>query len=104
MKSPSPLIRLLVVVLGLGVALSVAAAPAPKKVLVVTGTMGFRHRSIRTAEKILAQPAKESGKFTVDLVRRREGRPNPPRGPRPGAKGADDPAHVAPMKKFQQDK
>src|SRR5882724_6863169 len=42
---------------------------APKKLLVVTTTTGFRHSSIPTAEKILAQLAKDSGEFTVDFVR-----------------------------------
>ena len=41
---------------------------APKKLLVVTTTMGFRHPSIPTAEKILAQLAKDSGEFTVEFV------------------------------------
>ncbi len=41
---------------------------APKKLLVVTTTTGFRHSSIPTAEKILAQLAKDSGEFTVDFV------------------------------------
>src|SRR5262249_509840 len=42
---------------------------APKKVLVVTTTMGFRHSSIPTAEKVLAQLAGDSGAFTVDYAR-----------------------------------
>ena len=104
MKISYPLFRSIVVALGLGLTLSVAAAPAPKKVLVVTVTMGFRHASIPTAEKVLAQLAQESGKFTVDFVRQPEGMPKPPAAPRAGAKSADDPAHVAAMKKFQQDK
>lgn len=41
---------------------------APKKLLVVTTTMGFRHSSIPTAEKILTQLAKNTGEFTVDFV------------------------------------
>ena len=41
---------------------------APKKLLVVTTTTGFRHSSIPTAEKILAQLAKDSGEFTVEFV------------------------------------
>ena len=41
---------------------------APKKLLVVTTTLGFRHSSIPTAEKILAQLAKDTGEFTVDFV------------------------------------
>jgi type 1 glutamine amidotransferase len=48
---------------------------APKKLLVVTTTTGFRHSSIPTAEKILAQLAQESGEFTVDFVRQPPGKP-----------------------------
>jgi uncharacterized protein len=78
-------------------------ADAPKKALVVTITTGFRHSSIPTAEKILTQLARESGKFTVDFVRQPEGMPNPPRAPSAGAKGADDAAHQAAVKKFEQE-
>src|SRR6266700_8165267 len=42
---------------------------APKKLLVVTVTKGFRHSSIPTAEKILAELGEKSGAFTVDYVR-----------------------------------
>ena len=52
----------------LGMALPGLAA-TPKKVLVVTTTTGFRHSSIPTAEKILAQLGQESGAFTVDYAR-----------------------------------
>ena len=45
----------------------------PKKLLVVTTTTGFRHSSIPTAEKVLAQLAKDSGEFTVDFVRQPPG-------------------------------
>jgi type 1 glutamine amidotransferase len=46
-----------------------SAQAAPKKVLVVTVTKGFRHSSIPTAEKVLAELAKESGAFTVEYAR-----------------------------------
>ena len=46
---------------------------APKKLLVVTTTTGFRHSSIPTAEKILAQLAKDSGEFTVEFVQQPPG-------------------------------
>lgn len=49
-----------------------SAAPAqaaPKKVLVVTVTKGFRHSSIPTAEKVLAELAKETSAFTVEYAR-----------------------------------
>lgn len=42
---------------------------APKKVLVVTTTTGFRHSSIPTAEKVLAELAKDSAAFTVEYAR-----------------------------------
>src|ERR1019366_785046 len=41
---------------------------APKKLLVVTTTTGFRHSSIPTSEKVLAQLAKDSGELAVDFV------------------------------------
>ena len=51
------------------VALTVTSLHAePKKLLVVTTTTGFRHSSIPTAEKILAQLAHDSGEFTVEFV------------------------------------
>ncbi len=45
------------------------ATREPKRVLVVTTTVGFRHSSIPTAEKILGELAKSSGAFTVDYAR-----------------------------------
>ncbi len=45
------------------------AQAAPKKVLVVTTTTGFRHSSIPTAEKIIAELGQESGAFTVEYAR-----------------------------------
>jgi uncharacterized protein len=50
-------------------ALTAPAQAAPKKVLVVTVTLGFRHSSIPTAEKVIAELAKESEAFTVDYAR-----------------------------------
>lgn len=47
----------------------------PKKLLVVTTTTGFRHSSIPTAQKILAQLARQSGEFTVDFVEQPPGKP-----------------------------
>jgi type 1 glutamine amidotransferase len=45
------------------------AQAAPKKVLVVTTTLGFRHSSIATAEKIIAKLGEDSGAFSVDYAR-----------------------------------
>ncbi len=70
-KSGSPIGR----VLGLAVLAcctfgsACLAQAAPKKLLVVTVTKGFRHTSIPTAEKILAELGQESGAFAVDYVR-----------------------------------
>jgi len=47
----------------------------PKKLLVVTTTTGFRHSSIPTLEKVLAQLGKDSGVFTVDFVHQPPGKP-----------------------------
>ncbi len=55
--------------------LAIAQQAGPKKLLVVTTTTGYRHSSIPTAEKVLAQLAKESGEFTVDFVRQPPGQP-----------------------------
>lgn len=44
-------------------------AASPKKVLVVTTTTEFRHSSIPTAERIIAQLGKDSGAFTVEYAR-----------------------------------
>ncbi|HOX56385.1 MAG TPA: ThuA domain-containing protein [Candidatus Paceibacterota bacterium] len=57
------------VLLGGIVGLAAPAQAALKKVLVVTVTTGFRHSSIPTAEKVLAELSKESNAFTVDYAR-----------------------------------
>ena len=103
MKIPGPLVRFLAVAFAIVPIASALAADSPKKVLVVTVTTGFRHSCIPVSEKILEQLAKESGKFTVDFVRQPEGQPKAPARPRPGAKGVDDAAHQAALKKFEQD-
>src|ERR1700720_3234443 len=72
MKTCNPLSKRLIwlaALAGLLFALAAPAQAAPKKVLVVTVTKGFRHSSIPTAEKVLGDLAKKSGKFTVDYVR-----------------------------------
>ncbi|MGH7955983.1 MAG: ThuA domain-containing protein [Opitutaceae bacterium] len=102
MKFPHPLVRLLVPALAMSPSLPVLAADSPKKVLVVTVTTGFRHSSIPVSEKILEHLARESGKFTVEFVRQPEGMPRAPGRPRPGPNGAEDPAHQAALKKFEE--
>jgi len=56
---------------------SVAAA-RKKRLLVVTTTLGFRHDSIPTAERILGQLAARSGAFTVEYVQQPDGPPDSP--------------------------
>lgn len=45
-----------------------ALAASPKKVLVVTTTLGWRHSSIETAERVLASLGQSSGAFDVELA------------------------------------
>lgn len=73
-------------------ALSVSSALAdPKKLLVVTVTTGFRHSSIETAEKVLAELGAKSGAFTVDYIHHPEGQPKSPgKAPERGAKDTDE--------------
>jgi len=50
-------------------ALAVSTAQAaPKKLLVVTTTTGYRHSSIPTLEKVIAQLGNQDGEFTVDYI------------------------------------
>jgi type 1 glutamine amidotransferase len=44
-------------------------AKSPKRVLVVTTTVGFRHSSIETAERVIGELARQSGAFTVEYAR-----------------------------------
>ena len=78
--------------LALTIALGLAAhaVAAPKKLLVVTVTTGFRHSSIETGEKILAELGEKSGAFTVDFVKQPEGRPIAPRKPNRDKKDTDE--------------
>ena len=73
-------------------ALSFSSAQAePKKLLVVTVTTGFRHSSIETAEKVLAELGSKSGAFSVDFVHQPEGQPkNPGKPPVRGDKDTDE--------------
>ena len=50
-------------------AIVLPANAAPKKILVVTVTKGFRHSSIETAEKVLAELGEKSGVYTVEYAR-----------------------------------
>jgi len=85
------LLLLSALALGLALPCIATAADAPKKLLVVTVTTGFRHSSIETAEKVLADLAKSSGAFTVDFVHQPDGMPkNPGKAPERGAKDTDE--------------
>ena len=58
-------------------------ARTPKKLLVVTITTGFRHSSIATAEKVLAQLARDSGgDFSVEFVQQPANEPQAPKEPK----------------------
>ena len=79
----------LIILLAGGCASYSQQAAKPKHVLVVTTTMGFRHSSIPTAEKVLGELATQSGVFTVDYARVE---PNDPQ--YKGADGKPDKAKV----------
>ncbi len=81
MKSLLPLS--IAVLMALPIRAADAPARAPKRLLVVTVTLGFRHSSIPTAEKVLRQLAAKSGAFTVDFVEQPAGQPNLGRKPSP---------------------
>lgn len=49
------------------------AADAPARLLVVTVTQGFRHKSIETADPIIEQLGRESGLFRVNYLRQPAG-------------------------------
>lgn len=83
-------LRTTALVLAAALSLAAHAAAAPKKLLVVTVTTGFRHSSIETGEKVLAELAQKSGAFTVDYVKQPEGRPIAPRKPTRDAKKDTD--------------
>jgi type 1 glutamine amidotransferase len=48
---------------------ALAAEAKPKQVLVVSVTKGFRHDVIPTTDKVVAELARKSGRFTVDYVK-----------------------------------
>ena len=63
-----PLLKSLAALALLGLPLALGAAEM-KHLLVVTATKGFRHSSIPTAEKVIAELGKSSGAFDVEYVR-----------------------------------
>jgi uncharacterized protein len=76
---------------------SASSKEAPKKLLVVSVTTGFRHTSIPTLEKMLAQLGQDSGEFTVDFVQQ------PPEPSRPGrnATAEQQEAYTAAQQQFR---
>jgi len=99
-----PLLAILALAVQTGTPLG--AAEPVKKVLVVTATTGFRHSSIATAEKVLAQLAQQSSAFTLDYVRQPEGKPGGPRKPtalKADASAAEQQAFKAAEEKFAQE-
>ncbi len=91
--------------LATGLALT-AAAQAPKKVLVVTTTLGFRHSSIPTAEKVLNKLGLQSRAYTVEYVHQPEMKVGEPRKPKALAADADETArakHEADQAKYEAD-
>jgi len=59
----------LAALLALAVSASAQPKPQPKRLLVVTVTKGFQHKSIYVAERTLEELAKQSGAFTLDYAR-----------------------------------
>ena len=85
---------------------ALAAAKSPKRVLVVSTTTGFRHSSIETAERVIAELGQKSGAFTVDYVHQPEGKPSGPQMPKPlkaNATEAEKQAFKVAEEKFNQD-
>jgi uncharacterized protein len=95
------------VVAGLGAGWSLTAAEqTPKKVLVVTTTLGFRHSSIPTAEKVLGKLAEQSGVFTVEYVQQPKldaQEPRRPAAPRADADEAVKAKYQAGLAKYEAD-
>ena len=109
MKTNSLWSKLTLVLTSSALALSLSAAE-PKKVLAVTVTTGFRHGSIATAEKVLAQLAKESGgAFTIaDYARQptikvpeKPNQPQKPKEPTADANEAAQAKYKADLAKFE---
>jgi len=76
-----------------------ASKQAPKHLLVVSVTMEFRHTSIPTLEKVLAELGKDSGEFTVDYIHQ-----PPDGGRRPGPNATEEArqAYAEAQQKFRE--
>ncbi|HMJ91924.1 MAG TPA: ThuA domain-containing protein [Candidatus Acidoferrum sp.] len=107
MKTKSPWGKLILSLVAVCLAVPAFAAE-PKKVLVVSVTTGFRHSSIPTAERIIAQLGEKSGAYTVvDYARQPEAKvPSKPNKPKMLSADADAKAktkYEADLKKFETD-
>src|SRR6266849_5030045 len=94
--------KLLSLLLPLALAAGAASVEAktPKKVLVVTVTTGFRHSSIETAEKVLADLGEKSGAFTVDYARVTPPKDKAPTKPAPPKEEGDADKFKADQEKY----
>lgn len=84
----------------------VTAMAAPKKVLVVSTTTGFRHSSIPTMNRVIAQLGEQSKAYTVDYVEQPPGKPNNLNRPKPlgpNATDAEKTAFTAATSKYEAD-
>src|SRR6266568_1643238 len=86
--------------LALAVGATDVEAKTPKKVLVVTVTTGFRHSSIETAEKVLADLGERSGAFTVDYARVTPPKEKAPTKPTPPKEEGDADKFKADQEKY----
>src|SRR6266851_5850918 len=75
-------------------------AKTPKKVLVITVTTGFRHSSIETAEKVLADLGEKSGAFSVDYARVTPPKDKAPTKPTPPKEEGDADKFKADQEKY----
>src|SRR6266851_3729232 len=86
--------------LALAVGATKVEAKTPRQVLVVTVTTGFRHSSIETADKVLADLGEKSGAFTVDYARVTPPKDKPPTKPTPPKEEGDPDKFKADQEKY----
>ena len=78
------------------------ATAAPKKLLIVSVTTGFRHSSIPTMNKVIAQLGEQNHAFTVDYLEQPAGKPslNAPKALKPDATDAQKAEFKAAQDKY----
>ena len=89
-------------IVGLALIGLTATAAEPKKLLVVTTTTGFRHSSIPTAEKVIAQLGKQSGAFTVEYAQQPGNQPNAPKKPKADASQEEMDKYTGAQAKYKE--